>query len=131
MLIKSDWGWEGKVKNVFHSTSCIEPYSTLFYSLLCNQWNSKESTSDLFRKCDLVLALGNSQPDFSPFRKVLRALILYMFFSTETSGNRTVNFNIILNAVSCYWAPMGTFSSSPLLYFPTPYLSPPVPTLTE
>lgn len=37
MLIKYDWGWEGKVRNVFHSTSCIEPDSTLFYSLLCNQ----------------------------------------------------------------------------------------------
>ena len=58
MLIKYDWGWESKVRNVFHSTSCIKPVLTLFYSLLCNQWNGKEETSDLFRKCTLVLALG-------------------------------------------------------------------------
>ena len=58
MLIKHDWGWEGKVRNVFRFTSCFEPDLTLFYSLLCNQRDGKEMTSDLSRKCDLVWALG-------------------------------------------------------------------------
>lgn len=58
MLIKYDWSWKGYRRNVFHFTSCIEPDLTLFYSLLCIQWNGKQVTSDLFRKCNLVPALG-------------------------------------------------------------------------
>ena len=128
MLIKHDWGWEGKVRNVFHFTSCFEPDLTLFYSLLCNQGDGKEMTSDLSRKCELVWALGKlSCLVFLLLEKCKDLPPPHMCFSTDPPGNRTVNLNIAFSALSYYWATMGIFPPSLLFYLPPPYPFQPFP----
>lgn len=65
---------------------------------------------------------------FSSFQKKCKDLPPpHMCFSTDPPGNRTVNFNIAFNALSYYWAPMGTFPPSPLFYLPPPYPFQPFP----
>lgn len=131
MLIKHDWGWEGKVRNVFHFTSCFEPDLTLFYSLLWNQGGWKgDDLWPLTSPGSAILSGSweNCHAWFSSFRKKCKDLPPpHMCFSIDPPGNRAVNFNIACNALSYYWAPMGTFPPSSLFYLPPPYPSQPFP----